>query len=143
MYEQRISLFTYDEGMWRKRVLLNCKTQATSGSHRSTAVDIVNDDMVIIIVPIVNKHFIGTEEGTKEYISEKKYDHLESKNEFVTVHAARDFVITEENDLPLVISDDDYDSGLFNYCKENLDGVYLCNSVARFHLIPHLEIGGR
>lgn len=61
----------------------------------------------------------------------------------LTFDEGRDILIDGVWDGPQVVNAADYSrTGFLSYLRSVHDGVYLINSVGRYDLIPHFELGG-
>ncbi len=83
--------------------------------------------------------------GGKPYMLPKEWNAQsdEEKATSITFNEGCDFFI--EGEYPEdVIQDDDilYANGLFSYMKAKRDNVFKLNTVGKYTLIPHFEIGG-
>lgn len=67
----------------------------------------------------------------------------ELKTATITFNEGEDFFIEGEYS-PDVVRDDDimYTNGFFAYMKAKYDNVFKINTVGKYSLIPHFEIGG-
>ena len=67
----------------------------------------------------------------------------DAREQSVTFDEGRDILLDGAWDGPAVVNADEYDRvGFLGHLRSRFDGVYLINSVARYDLIPHFELGG-
>ena len=133
---QTVTIFNHvaDDGVlsddnWYVTLLKNVRIVETQGKNISTS-GLENADAVKVHIMLDNLE--------KPYLGPVEWSELLDKTEAFTLTGGRDFlVIGDVSDIEAEVPD------LFQYCKENYDGVYRITHVDKFMIIPHLEVGGR
>ena len=103
-------------------------------------------DSAVLHVPCITK-------GADIFVTEKKYlspkrwnaqqDEELTKSLTFAAGKAFDFFIAGEWDGELIIPDNKYPNGLYDYLNREYDDVFSVSSAARYGLIPHFEILGK
>ena len=83
------------------------------------------------------KLHIRTDNLEKPYVEPKAWDELADKSKAFTLCQERDFFVIGD------VADTQVTADLFQYMKDNHDGVYMITNADKFELIPHLEVGGK
>ena len=79
----------------------------------------------------------------KKYVLPKEWDALTDKSGSLTMREGDFFCVGDYSSLGATISDAGHPKGLYNHMNRAYDDVYLITSVARYSVIPHLEVLAR
>lgn len=81
----------------------------------------------------------------KSYLLPKEWNAqtYEGKMLSITFNEGHDFFIEGEYPEEVIVEDESiYANGLLSYMKSKYDNVFKINTVGKYNLIPHFEIGG-
>ena len=76
-----------------------------------------------------------------KYLNPVAFKKAEDRENHFTL-GQKDFFVEGELDL-IVIEEDDYPNGFFEYIKSEYDNVFKITTVERYKVIPHFEVGGK
>ena len=74
-----------------------------------------------------------------KYLNPVAFKKAEDRENHFTL-GQKDFFVEGELDL-IVIEEDDYPNGFFEYIKSEYDNVFKITTVERYKVIPHFEVG--
>ena len=144
MFNDTITVFNLNNGMWYSHVIRNTDAVGIIHGATNTAVNgtTKSDNAVILINSTIDK-IIQTDKGLLPYTAPKSYATLDSGDSTITFQPQTDFIVLGEHFYNDPINDDEYETGFYDYINSMLDDVYLIVSAAFYSLIPHFEIGAR
>lgn len=135
MYQDTVTLFNFYEDKkkgickWYPTVLENVELQISRGVT-VTKDGNSNDNNATLHIRQID-----------DYVPPIAYKKLEDKAGVFTLKPEDFFV--EGNITDIVIDEDDYPDGFFEYAKRNYDNVFQITTIERFKAIPHFEVGGK
>lgn len=136
MFSETITLYNLHEDEWYPTVLHGCCLICDKAA-RQAQTGIENADKASLYIP---KSSIDA--ANVVAIGPKEYEALRNPAGYITFNEGTDFFIKGEQQT-VIIGDEDYPSGYYNYINQVKDDVYMITSAAEYDLIPHYEIAGR
>lgn len=145
MHDQTITLFNYSdsENAWRVTVIDGCYFYVTSALLPSTN-GLGNSDNSCLIIYTEKDASIN---GLK-YLKPKEYQRSDKAGCF-TMKPETDFFLCGawegfEDEIPQLISDDEFENGFYDFMNDNYDDVLMIQSAVHYSsLIPHFEVVGK
>lgn len=115
---------------WYISVLHNVRVVETLGKNISSS-GLENADAVRV-------HIMLDRDLDKPYADPIEWSTMDDKTLAFTLTQGTDFLVVGDlSDFDAEVPD------IYQYIRENYDGVYRITHVDRFTVIPHLEVGGR
>lgn len=112
-----------------------------AGMAKTGMADANKANLHIHYISVGDKAFVDG----KPYLLPKEWDAQsdEGKSISVTFSEGHDFFIEGEYAEDVIVDDEiTYVNGLLSYMKTKYDNVFKINTVGKYSLIPHFEIGG-
>lgn len=142
MFDNTLTLFNYDatNDVWIKNVIYGVD-YGYDDSTNSTTTGEVNAEQMVVLIPSDRSGAITTaEDGEKQYLPRLAYQNETDKSDKITFQSGTDFVYFGNFTGDVSLSDDDYDSGMYDYMNKNYDNVYMVRGCSWYSLIPHFEV---
>lgn len=136
MYNDTVTVFNYYEDKkksicrWYPTVLHDVELQINHGITVTTDGN-AND----------NTASLHIRNDLDKYLNPVAFKRAEDRENHFTL-GQKDFFVEGELDL-IVIDEDDYPNGFFEYIKSEYDNVFKITTVERYKVIPHFEVGGK
>ena len=142
MFSDTITLFNLHNGLWFPHVIHGVDAVGITDGASATALNgNTKADNGSILIQSSSGKVINTDSTLKPYVSPRAYAALESGESVVTFQPQTDFIMLGEHESSEPITDDDYESGFYDYANSRYDNVYQIVSAVFYSLIPHFEIG--
>ncbi len=141
MYNDVVTVFNYQNGIWYPSILCRVNLIITDSSKSVAQAGKTNADTAKLIVNTTSEKAIRTPCGQKQFLSPKEYAVCSSPADYLTFTVGQDFFYDGKwsDQSPIV---DNYESGLYHALNDEYDGVFLITSSTFYGLLPHFEIGG-
>lgn len=142
MFDNTLTLFNYDgtNDVWIKNVIYGVDYGYDDSTNSTTTGEVNAEQMVILIPSDRSGAIITAEDGEKQYLPRIAYQNETDKSDKITFQSGTDFVYFGNFTGGVSLSDDDYDSGMYDYMNKNYDNVYMVRGCSWHSLIPHFEV---
>ncbi len=145
MFDRTITLYNFKkaDGMWYGNVIEGC-TLTSTDSLSNTARGMNNSGNLSIHIHCNSDKTLKNSSGAlRRAVPPKEYQSLHSVVNEITFTPEVDFIVADRAMNELMVSDDSFENGFYNYMNQKYDDVYMITNATWYNLIPHFVLGGR
>ena len=142
MFDRTVSVFNYHkaDGKWYVSVIKGCSLVDTYSSSRG-GYGVGNTGSANIHFHCSKNQVFKIGSIRKKYVDPLTYQGKDDVSKVLTFTPEKDFVAVDVAIEDKVISDSDYENGLYDFMNKNLDSVHMITNAAWYNLLPHFVVG--